>query len=355
MAAGTVVADSRDVGNHNSPRAPGSGNGGGGAALRSCYPFASGRTDEYKIQRRGADIWNIDWNATGTLIACGFRCDSKFGAGHCVIIDPASDRPTASTVRRPEWPHASSSGGIPPAVTGEVLYTPHSSNDATFSSSRRFQGDSAGLVAWHKTNPSVLTTAGHARDARGAAHFIRFWDLRENDKDSVGAISSCFRSVPLKLEVNDRIYSSCMSPDGNLLAVTTLNNILIKVDLRTYKTEAIDLNEEYTLNELAFSADSKHVFIANKKKSSGMCPVLVFDMDAMEKRDKPFGCTGAADSGFPDEELLMIGHQGMSAQIAYDHRHSRLLTGGQDSLVNIWDAHSGTCMHAMDVMNERIR
>ena len=68
-------------------------------------------------------------------------------------------------------------------------------------------GNALGRVAWQKTDPFVFTTATRQSDGRGpVTSTVRFWDLRENDKNS--ALVSCCRSVELPMAGDDRVRRS---------------------------------------------------------------------------------------------------------------------------------------------------
>lgn len=149
-----------------------------------------------------------------------------------------------------------------------------------------------------------------------------------------------------------KVFSSCFSPDDRVMVLTTTNNHILKVDTRTMKAEssAALKEEKYVLNHVVVGADSRHVFVATNAGE-----VAVFDLDRMERREVRLDCDPDAERVFPDQRLRMAGHPNAALTVSIDHVHSRLLSGGQDSIVNIWDIPTATCLHAVDELSERVR
>ena len=315
--------------------------------LKSAHPFETGKTNEYMLvqKARTEGQKSIDWNCDGKLLACGFKRGPARRDDVCRIIDVEHDAPSASTgpvpspAKRSRNMYASQIGGVSKtiaAVTGEQLRI---CSPSVFNPSQRLDGNSAGIVKWHTTDPHLLTITSDS--------CVQYFDIRES---SMRVASRTTSDAAMKNPLHTAI-----SPDGLIMVICTYDNCLIKIDLRTYKVQTVSSmkDENLELNEVVFSADSKLLYIAATDKNMKLGTVEMISVDTL----KPVGASLLTDGHSVSAAGLrykLIGHNNQCMRVDIDTAHSRLISGATDSLVNIWDLKSEACLYTIDKFNHSV-
>jgi len=243
---------------------------------------------------------SCSWNATGQYLASG--SSDKFARLFTV------DHVSAS----------SAAGGPTVAGTGREV--------------QALTGHTAGVerVRFHPTEANVLCTAGAERS-------VRLWDIRSAGTSRSGG----------KIDFGAGIISVEWNPGqpGSVrhLAVTDKDDTVRVYDARKISkplSAVFAFKDDSTVYETHFSPSGTHLVAGVKLAENAMGALRAWKWD--EGNDAPKGKAGKVMIG-NDNSDMFIGHTGPLYSLKFSPDGKRLVSGGGDALVCLWDVASMTC------------
>ncbi|KFM28981.1 THO complex subunit 3 [Auxenochlorella protothecoides] len=183
--------------------------------------------------------------------------------------------------------------------------------------------DAVSRLAWHPTHPDKLASLGQLTEQS-----VRFWDTRS------GKNTATLPTPGINL-------SLVWSPDAQYMAVNNLDDVVSILDVRRMKVVSKhNFKQQASMKslgiecifEIAFSKDSKHFYLAT---DAGEVEVL----------------------SFPDfkPERTMKGHVSRVSCMGFDPGHTRMASGGMDTVTSLWDLEEGICTQTFYDLDQAIR
>jgi len=200
-------------------------------------------------------------------------------------------------------------------------------------------------VRFHPKESNLLCTTAQDRT-------VRIWDLRAGSQRSLGIIgllsSARYSSCPASVE-----WSS-----GNLLVLTERDDSIHVYDTRKLHSapsrggggrtptpvQSYPMGPYYLVEGCQFSPNSDYLVAATTPRGDGMSELRIWPWKG-----------GMKSNDHMDNATTYPGHTGPIYQFSFSLDGTKLVTGGSDAIVGLWDVHSMICAHTITRRTKFIR